>query len=198
MRLSRAAHAPGNHGSAGQPDRVELHELRRSYGRAELLDAGRGRGAAVLPPGGRAGSYVLGHRERVPRCSGGCTAGPPVRVCPGPRSSSSATRRCDGWAPTGSTCASSTGSMTRCRWRDHGRPARARAGREGATSARRRCGPGSWPSCRPPPWSKGGRRSPPCKTSTTGSSARRSGKCCRCAPTWASACSPTPRKGRAG
>ena len=108
------------------------------------------------------------------KVSGRMHDGPTGGGCRGRRSTPSATRRCAGWAPTTSTCTSSTASTRRCRSRrpwprctSWWWPGRC------ATSARRRCGRGSSPRCRPPPWSTAGRRSPRCRTSTTCSNGRR-------------------------
>ena len=65
--------------------------------------------AQVLPP--------RGHRCWPPRCTGRCTTARAAAACPARRFWSNWTRRCAGWAPTTSTCTTSTVSMTRCRSR---------------------------------------------------------------------------------
>ena len=56
------------------------------------------------------------------KVTGRCTTAPAAADCPARPSWSSSTRRCAGWAPTTSTCTTSTGSMTRCRSRRPWRP----------------------------------------------------------------------------
>ena len=91
--------------------------------------------------------------------------------------------RCAGSAPTTSTSTRSTAGTTRTPIEEtHGGAARrgARPARR-ATSAPRRCTPGSSPRRSTSPTSAAGRGSSPCRTTTTCSTARRSGRCCRSA-----------------
>ena len=132
----------------------------------------------------RRDDVVLATKVLRPDAARARTAG----ACPARRSWPRSTPACAGSAPTTSTSTRSTAGTRDADRGDDGGAARRRARRaRPATSARRRCTPGSSP--RPSTWpsATAGPGSSPCRTTTTCSTARRSGRCSRSAPTRASA-----------
>ena len=99
------------------------------------------------------------------------------RACRARRSCPRSTPACGGWAPITSTSTRSTAGTTRRRSRRRSRrcTTSSRPARPG-TSAPRRCSPGSSPRRSTWPTSTAGRGSSRCRTTTTCSTARRSGR----------------------
>ena len=178
----------------GQPDRARLHELRRHVARLQRVGPRRRRGGADLPPGRRARHHLLGHRQRL-RLSAPRRRSSAARIKkytrredivlatkvyfpmhdgpggsgPVPQGDHGADRRLADPArhrlrrPLPDPPLRPGRPRSRRRWRPcttSSRPARP------ATSAPRRCGPGSSPRCSTPPSRTAGRGSSPCRTST--------------------------------
>ena len=138
---------------------------------------------------GRRDQVVLATKFGMVSHAGG---GPGISTAPRRTSAPPSKVPSHGWAPTTSTCTTSTGSTRRCPSR---RPsARSPNWSPRARSATSACPrPGRTPSAGPTPST----RSPPCSPSTRCGPATRRPKCCRCCASWASASWPTRRSAAA-
>ena len=198
---THAVRQPRSHRTArlaGLPRHDELRQRLRP-----ALGARRGRGRAHRAGRGRGRRHLLRHRRRLlgrrqrggdrppaaevphPGRAGGRHQGPHAgdagrerrRACPASTSCRASTRRSPAWAWTTSTSTRSTGGTTGRRSRRPWRPCTTWSGpARPATSAPPACSPGSSP--RPSTWPTptGGPGSSPCRTTTTSSTARRSGR----------------------